>query len=133
MFSGPAGVFRHAEVVEDAAGIAVEPAHGGGDAAVAVGADDADGEAAQAGGVLGAVAGPDAQAVLVEGVVEDVVDGLDLPVAAVEKNAERFGDLTAVISEEEPKVTWAELNALANRYAEFLMRLVFSAAMPSAS
>ena len=84
MFSGPAGVFRHAEVVEDAAGIAVETAHGGGDAAVAVGADDADGEAAQAGGVLGAVAGPDAQAVLVEGVVEDVVDGLDLPVAAVQ-------------------------------------------------
>ena len=84
MFSRPAGVFRHAQVVEHAAGIAVEAAHGGGDAAVAVCADDADGEAAQAGGVLGAVAGSDAQAVLVEGVVEDVVDGLDLPVAAVE-------------------------------------------------
>ena len=84
MFSGPAGVFRHAEVVEDAAGIVVEPAQGGGDAAVAAGADDADGEAVQAGGVLGAVASTDAQAVLVEGVVEDVVDGLDLPVAAVE-------------------------------------------------
>ena len=40
--------------------------------------------------------------------------------AAVEKNAERFGDLTAVVSEED-QVTWAELNALANRYAEFLM------------
>ena len=39
--------------------------------------------------------------------------------AAVEKNAERFGDLTAVVSEEE-QVTWAELHALANRYAEFL-------------
>ena len=51
---------------------------------MAVCADDADGEAAQAGGVFGAVAGSDAQAVLVEGVVEDVVDGLDLPVAAVE-------------------------------------------------
>ena len=84
MFSRPAGVFRHAQVVEHAAGIAVEAAHGGGDAAVAVCADDADGEAAQAGGVLGAVAGSDAQAVLVEGVVEDVVDGLDLPVAAVQ-------------------------------------------------
>ena len=83
MVSGPAGVFRHAQVVEHAAGIAVEAAHGGGDAGVAVGTDDADGEAAQAGGVDGAVAGADAQAVLVEGVVEDVVDGLDLPVAAV--------------------------------------------------
>ena len=63
--------------------MAVEAAHGGGDAVVP-GLDQADGEAAQPGGVGGAVAGADAQPVLVEGVVEDVVDGLDLPVAAVE-------------------------------------------------
>ena len=78
------GVFRHPEVVEDEPRVAVQATGGGGDAGVAVGADAADGEAAQAGGVLGAVAGADAQAILVEGVVEDVVDGLDLPVATVE-------------------------------------------------
>ena len=65
MVSGPAGVFGHAQVVEDAPRVAVEPARGGGDAGVAVGADEADGEASRAGGVLGAVAGSDTQAILV--------------------------------------------------------------------
>ena len=62
------GVFRHPEVVEDAPRVAVESAHGGCDAVVGV----------------GTVAGADALAILVEGAVEDVVDGLDFPVAAVE-------------------------------------------------
>ena len=78
------GVSGHAQVVEDEAGIAVEAAHGGGDAIVGVRTDDADGEAAQSGGVFGAVPGADSAAVLVEGVVEDVVHGLDGPVSAVE-------------------------------------------------
>ena len=62
----------------------MKASHGGDDAAVGVGADDADGEAARAGGVFGAAAGADAGAVLVEGIVEDVVEGLDGPLAAVE-------------------------------------------------
>ena len=56
------GVAGHARVVEDEAGIAVEAAHGGDDAVVGVRTDDADGEAAQAGGVFGAVPGPDSAA-----------------------------------------------------------------------
>ena len=54
------GVSDHAQVVEDEAGIALEAAHGGGDAVVGVRTDDADGEAAQSGGVFGAVPGADA-------------------------------------------------------------------------
>ena len=38
---------------------------------------------------------------------------------ALERNAERIGDRVAVITDG-AQVTWAELNALANRYAEFL-------------
>ena len=38
---------------------------------------------------------------------------------ALERNAERFGDRVAVITED-TQVTWADLNAWANRYAEFL-------------
>ena len=49
------------------------------------GANDADGEASQAGGVLGAVAGSDVAAVLVPAAVEDVMGGLDGPVAAVQR------------------------------------------------
>ena len=78
------GVAGHAQVVEDEPGVAVQSAHGGGDAVVGVGTDHADGEASQAGGVFGSVSGADAGAVLVEGVVEDVVEGLDGPVSAVE-------------------------------------------------
>ena len=57
----------------------MEPALGGGDAVSGVGVDDADGEAAQTGSIFGAVSGSDTGAVLVPGVVEDVVDGLDGP------------------------------------------------------
>ena len=78
------GVFRHFQIIEDEAGLTVESAHGGGDA-VGFGAYDADGEASQAGGVLGAVAGSDAAAVLVPAAVEDVMGGLDGPVAAVQR------------------------------------------------
>ena len=39
--------------------------------------------------------------------------------AAIERNAERVGDRVAVVSEG-TEVSWAELNAWANRYAEFL-------------
>ena len=39
--------------------------------------------------------------------------------ASLEANAERIGDRVAVITES-AQITWAELNALANRYAEFL-------------
>ena len=83
MFCGLQGVVRHFQVIEDESRLAVELTHGGGDA-VGLGADDADGEAAQAGGVFGAVAGADAAAVLVPAGVEDVVGGLDDPVSAVE-------------------------------------------------
>ena len=49
-----------------------------------MGADEADGEAAQSRGVLRAVAGTDAAAVFVEGGVEDVVSGFDAPVSTIE-------------------------------------------------
>ena len=78
------GVFCHFQIIEDEAGLAVESAHGRGDA-VGFGAYDADGEASQAGGVLGAVAGSDAAAVLVPAAVEDVMGGLDGPVPAVQR------------------------------------------------
>ena len=77
------GVFCHFQIIEDEAGLAVEFAHGGGDA-VGFGANDADGEASQSGGVLGAVAGSDATAVLLPAAVEDVMGGLDGPVPAVQ-------------------------------------------------
>ena len=47
-------------------------------------ADEADGEAPESGGVLGAVAGTDATSVFVEGGVEDVVSGFDTPVSPIE-------------------------------------------------
>ena len=78
------GVFRHFQIVEDEAGLAVEFAHGGGDA-VGFGANDADGEASQAGGVLGAMAGSDAATVLLPAAVEDVMGGLDGLVPAVQR------------------------------------------------
>ena len=83
-FCGVEGIFRHFQIVEDEAGLTVESAHGGGDA-VGFGANDADGEASQAGGVLGAVAGSDAAAVLLPAAVEDVMGGLDGPVPAVQR------------------------------------------------
>ena len=78
------GVFCHFQIIEDEAGFTVESAHGRGDA-VGFGAYDADGEASQSGGVLGAVAGSDAAAVLLPAAVEDVMDGLDGPVPAVQR------------------------------------------------
>ena len=49
------------------------------------GAYDADGEASQAGGVLGAVSGSDPAAVFVPAAVEDVMSGLDGPVSAIQR------------------------------------------------
>lgn len=81
---GGTGVFRHAEVVEDQAGIAVQLPHGLRDAVGAFGLDQADGEAAESGDVLGAMAGADAATVLVVVPVEDVVTAvLDTPMAAI--------------------------------------------------
>ncbi len=40
--------------------------------------------------------------------------------AAVERNAERFGDLPALVCEDGGVATWAQFNATANRYAHFL-------------
>ena len=56
-----------------------------------MGADDADSEAAQPGGVLGAVSGADAATVFVEGGVEDVMDGFDAPVPAIEGEEALWG------------------------------------------
>ena len=83
-FCGVEGVFRHSQIVENEAGLAVEFTHGGGDA-IGMSSYDPDGEAAESGGVFGAVSGSDAAAVLVPGGVEDVVDGLGGPVSAVER------------------------------------------------
>ena len=69
---GGARVSGHAQVVEDQASVTVELAHFLSDAAHALGLDQTDGEAAQAGDVLGAVAGADAAAVLVVVPIEDV-------------------------------------------------------------
>ena len=81
---GGAGVFRHTEVVEDEAGIAVQLAHGLRHAADAFGLDQTDGKAPESGDVFGAVAGADAAAVFVIVPVEDVVTAtLDAPMAAI--------------------------------------------------
>ncbi len=59
--------------------------HGLGGAADTLGFDEADGKAAQAGHVFGAVAGADTTAILVVGPVEDVVAAVfDDPVCAVD-------------------------------------------------
>lgn len=79
-----AGVFNHAQVVEDQASGFVELGHFLSDAAHVPGFDQTDGEAAQAGDVLGAVAGADAAAVLVIVPIEDVMAAVfDGPVVAV--------------------------------------------------
>ena len=59
---GVARVSGHAQVVEDQAGVFVELAHFLGDAAHALGLDQTDGEAAQAGDISRAKAGADAAA-----------------------------------------------------------------------
>ena len=68
-----AGVFGHAQIVEDQAHVARELAHFLGDAARPAGFDHADGEAAQPGDVFRAVAHSDTAAVLVEVPIENVV------------------------------------------------------------
>ena len=77
------GIARQLQVVEDEASVSLELSQCGGDG-VGMGADDADSEAAQTRGVLGAVFGADAATVFVEGGVEDVMDGFDAPVPAIE-------------------------------------------------
>ena len=91
--AGVAGIGGHAQVVEDQASVFVELAHFLGDALHALGLDYADGEAAQAGNVLGAVAGADAAAVLIVVPVEDVMATVfDRPVTAVDlKQASGIG------------------------------------------
>ena len=75
----------HAQVVEDKPGIEGKIAHHRSDGLVALleGLEDADGEAAKSGDVLGAEAGSDSAAVLIVVPVDDVVDAFDTPVAAV--------------------------------------------------
>ena len=67
---------------QDPGGVAGVVAAGGGDAGVAAGLEDADGEVAQGGHGLGAAAGADLGGVFAVGDVADVVQGLDAPVAA---------------------------------------------------
>jgi hypothetical protein len=69
-----------AEEWQDSGGVAGVAAQGCGDVAVAVGAQDADGEVAQAGHGAGGVAGADLGGVLSEGGVADVVQRLAAPV-----------------------------------------------------
>src|SRR6266545_2952741 len=70
-----------AEEWQDSGGVAGVAAQRGGDVAVAVGPEDADGEVAQAGHGSGGGAGADLGGVLGEGGVADVVQRLDAPVA----------------------------------------------------
>ena len=90
---GVARVIGHAQVVEDQASVHVELAHFLSDAAHALGLDQTDGEAAQAGHVFRAIAGTDAAAVLVVVPVQDVVAAVfDGPVAPVDlKQASSIG------------------------------------------
>src|SRR6266508_432216 len=71
-----------AEEWQDSGGVAGVAAQRGGDVAVAVGVEDADGEVAQAGHGVWGVAGADLGGVLGEGGVADVVQRLDAPVAS---------------------------------------------------
>src|SRR6266487_5814827 len=67
---------------QDSGGVAGVAAQRLGDVAVAAGAQDADGEVAQAGHGPGCVAGADLGGVLGEGDIADVVQRLDAPVPA---------------------------------------------------
>ena len=79
-----AGVFSHAQIVEDQAYIAGELSHFLGDTANPFGFDEADGESAESSDVFGAVSGADAAAVLVIVPIDDVMATVfDTPVAAV--------------------------------------------------
>ena len=78
---------RQLQVVEDEASVSLEFSQCDGDG-VGMGADDADSEAPETRGVLGAVSGADAATVFVEGGVEDVMDGFDAPVPAIEGEEE---------------------------------------------
>src|SRR4029450_3609484 len=71
-----------AEEWQDSGGVAGIAAQRGGDVAVTVGAQDADGEIAQAGHGAGGGAGSDLGGVLGEGGVAEVVQRLDAPVAS---------------------------------------------------
>ena len=79
------GVGGHAKIIEDAADLAGEFGDGCRDALVALGLDQPDGEASQAGNILRSVAGAHGAAILVPVPVEDGVMGLDAPVVAVER------------------------------------------------
>jgi hypothetical protein len=80
-----AGVGGHAQVVEDQARVSVELAHFLSDVFDSLGLNQSDGEAAQAGDVLRAVAGADAAAVLVVVPIEDVMTAVfDRPVATID-------------------------------------------------
>ena len=77
-------VFRHAQVVEDQAGIAHELPHLLRHTANTFGFDDTDGKASQAGDVFRAVTGSYPAAVFVKVPVDDVMAAiLDAPVASV--------------------------------------------------
>jgi hypothetical protein len=67
-----------AEQWQQSGGVAGVAAQGGGDVAVAAGAQDGDGEVAQAGHDVGSGAGSGLGAVLTEGDVADMVQRLDL-------------------------------------------------------
>ena len=79
------GVAGHAQVVEEQAGVARQALDSRGDRILGAGLEDADGEAAQRGDVLGAVAGADGAAILIPVPVEHVVAAvLNAPVGAIE-------------------------------------------------
>ena len=80
------GVFGHAQVVEEQAGLGGELASHGGDGVAGFGVqiEHADGEASQAGSVFGTVAGADTAAVFIPGHVEHIVTAVfDAPMASV--------------------------------------------------
>ena len=76
------GVLGHAEIIEDTADFAGEFSDGSRDAIVALGLEQPDGEAPQAGDILRSIAGAHGAAIFVPVPVEEVVMGLDAPVVA---------------------------------------------------
>ena len=84
------GTLADAEECERAGGVTGVVAQGGGDVAVAAGAEDPDGEVAQAGHGPRCVAGADLGGVLGKGDIADVVQRLDAPVTRIQ-SARRAG------------------------------------------
>ena len=93
-------ILSHAEVIEDQSNPPSEFGDGRTDRITALGLDQTDGEAAQAGDVLWSMASAQGTAIFIPVPVEDVVMGLDAPVIAIKaKQSGGIGGVRGVVGE----------------------------------